>query len=391
MQKKLIAVAVAGALGAPALALAQASTVQLYGKATFEYGLAHQGGVGATAKPNTDILQTPGGSAVGVRGEEQLGGGLSAWFQCESSADVRGLNQDGFCSRNSALGFKGAWGNLHVGRWDTPFKRAITVGMIGAGDTGLLGGAFLMAGNSTGTGALGGQGASQSLSRNVWKRRESGLIYYESPSFSGFNILAAYSPANATAVTNLTTAAKPRVESIAGIYANGPLALSLAYEKHKNFTAVGGGGDDRGWTLAGAYTFARVFKLGGTYVDTKYEMGSGLDLTKKNWMVGADWNISGPHHLDLSYERAGNSKGNAITNTGLGGGNGGIAIPGPSTGAHLWEIGYTYIFSKRTDARIGYVKLNNNSNAFYSLGGLAAAPTAGTSQNAWVTYVQHRW
>jgi predicted porin len=228
MQKKLIAVAVAGALGAPALALAQASTVQLYGKATFEYGLAHQGG----GRPNTDILQTPGGSNVGVKGEEKLGGGLSAWFQCESSADVRGVGQDGFCTRNSALGFKGGWGNLHIGRWDTPFKRAITVGMIGAGDTGLLGAAFLMAGNSTGTGALGGQGASQTLGRNIWKRRESGLIYYESPSFSGFNVLAAYSPANATAVTNATTAAKPRVESIGAIYANGPLALSLGYEKH---------------------------------------------------------------------------------------------------------------------------------------------------------------
>jgi predicted porin len=35
---------------------------------------------------------------------------------------VRGLNQDGFCGRNSAIGMKGTFGNLHFGRWDTPFK-----------------------------------------------------------------------------------------------------------------------------------------------------------------------------------------------------------------------------------------------------------------------------
>jgi predicted porin len=159
MNKKLLAVAVAGAFVAPAAALAQSSTVQVYGKATVEYGYANQGNAGAApgvGRPNTDVFQTPGGSAVGFRGEEKLGGGLSAWFQCESSADVRGMNQDGFCSRNSAIGLKGTFGNLHFGRWDTPFKRS-TVGMIGGGDTGLLGLAFLMAGNSTGTGAIGGQ------------------------------------------------------------------------------------------------------------------------------------------------------------------------------------------------------------------------------------------
>jgi predicted porin len=124
------------------------------------------------ASPTRTRSRLPGGSAVGFKGQEQLGGGMSAWFQCESSADVRGLNQDGFCGRNSAVGLKGGWGNLFFGRWDTPFKRA-TLGMVGAGDTGLWVLAFTMVGNSTGTAAIGGQGGSVSLARNVWKRRES--------------------------------------------------------------------------------------------------------------------------------------------------------------------------------------------------------------------------
>jgi len=141
MNKKLMAVAVAGAFVTPALVFAQTATVQVYGKATVEYGYADQG----SGRPDTDIFQTPGGSSVGFKGQEQLGGGLSAWFQCESSADIRGMNQDGFCGRNSAIGLKGGWGNVFFGRWDTPFKRA-TIGMVGAGDTGLLGGAFLFVG-----------------------------------------------------------------------------------------------------------------------------------------------------------------------------------------------------------------------------------------------------
>ena len=384
MKKKVLAVAVASALAAPALVYAQASTVQLYGKATFEYGYADQG----TGRPKTDILQTPGGSAVGVRGEEKLGGGLSAWFQCESSADVRGIGQDGFCSRNSALGFKGGFGNIQIGRWDTPFKRATNVGMIGAGDTGLLGAAFLMAGNSTGTGATGGL-VPQSLSRNVWKRRESSQIYYESPTFSGFQGLASYSAANATSAVNASTAAKPRVQSLAAIYVNGPLALSAGYERHSNFGAVGGGNDDRGWTLNAAYTFGEV-KVAAAYIDTKYEMSATTDLKKKNWMIGTEWRINGPHNVEASYVRAGDSKGTAIASPSLAG-NGPIALPGPNTGAKLYQVAYRHDFSKRTDAKLAYVKLNNDSAASYSLGGLAVPTIAGTNQNAWVLYVSHKF
>ena len=43
MKKKALALAVAGALGAPALALAQASTVQLYGQVRADYQYLKQG------------------------------------------------------------------------------------------------------------------------------------------------------------------------------------------------------------------------------------------------------------------------------------------------------------------------------------------------------------
>ena len=263
MQKKLIAVAVAGALGAPALALAQASTLQIYGRAVVEYGYANQG----NGKPNTDIMQAPGGASLGFKGEEKLGNGLSAWYQCESSADVRGDTAAGFCTRNSALGLKGGLGSVYFGKWDTPFKR-VMLRTVGEGfSTGLLGSTKILTGFSTAAVAGG------PASRTLWQRRQHDVIYYNTPVMSGFQGLFMYSAANATATTNASTAAKPRIWSVAALYDNGPLALGLGYEKHLEFGSVGGTSqDDYAWALAGSYTFPGKVKVGGSYNKQNYDL-----------------------------------------------------------------------------------------------------------------------
>jgi predicted porin len=374
MKRKLLSVAVAGAFAAPALAMAAASTVQLYGKMTYEYGYVNQGG----NRPNTDVAQTPGGASVGVKGVEKLGGGLSAWFQCESSADVRGINQSGFCTRNSGIGLKGAFGNLHFGRWDSPFKRAINMGTVGVQDTGLLGHSFVFAGGSGGTNAI------ASSNRNRWKRRDVGWTYYESPNFSGFQVLAAFTPGNAAiGVANGTVNDTPRVTSIAGTYKNGPISAGLGYEKHADFNGAVAAGDDHAWSIGGAYTFAGKVKVGLVYLDASYDEGAGTSIDKKNWNLGVDWHVAGPHSLEFGYTRAGDSKGNgatAISN---------VAASGPNTGAKLYAVKYRYAFSKRTSVRLGYVKLDNDNNAKYALGGMSGA--TGVNQSAWVMYAEHKF
>ncbi len=126
MKKKALALAVAGALGAPALALAQASTVQLYGQVRADYQYLKQG----DGLKSVDAFSSYD-SYLGFRGEEKLGGGLSAWFQCESTFNPTGEGNDGngFCSRNSGVGFKGQWGNVFFGNWDTPYKIVHGVGV----------------------------------------------------------------------------------------------------------------------------------------------------------------------------------------------------------------------------------------------------------------------
>jgi len=400
MNKKLMAVAVAGALSAPALALAQASTLQIYGKAVFEYGLVDQG----NGKPNMDTLQGPGGQAIGFKGEEALGGGLSVWYQCESSADIRGdggaastaaaagpSNGDGFCSRNSALGMKGGFGSVGVGKWDTPFKNVMLRGEVGAEDTGLFGVSQYTSGGST--------GAVAGANRTLWQRRQHDNIRYNSPNFSGFQVSASFSAANsnavnpATGVSNASTNAKPRVWSIGGLYDNGPLSLGLAYERHSQFAGVGGSNDDHAWSLSGSYTFAGKVKVGGSYIKQDYDMGAGTSADKKAWLVGVDWALSGPHSLWANYVSAGDTNSNVVATTpGAGGMPASNAAGG--TGVKKWGIGYQHKFSKRTDGKLGYVRLDNDTNANYNLMGVSntgttAAARLGNSQSAWVMLMRH--
>ena len=100
MNKKLMAVAVAGALAAPGLALAQAT---VYGSLNVEYGFVSQAeGAGGASRPNADAFNS-GASYIGFRGEEKLGGGMSAWFQCESQDVFASTTTTGalWCGRNS--------------------------------------------------------------------------------------------------------------------------------------------------------------------------------------------------------------------------------------------------------------------------------------------------
>jgi predicted porin len=384
MQKKLIAVAVAGALAAPAAALAQ-STVQMYGSIYMEYAFTSPGTDNAGGKPaSVDILQAPG-SNIGFKGEEKLGGGMSAWFQCESSADFRGTNGDGFCTRNSAVGLKGGFGNFFVGVWDTPFKR--TIGNVGGRDTGIYGTADLLATNSTTVDDGGSAG--------TFKRRQRNSINYDSPMFGGFQFMASTTSTNASSsITTSDAAAKARVWSLAGAYKAGPLELSIGYEMHQDFynnrtTALPTAtfsGDESGWHISGAYTLGNGLKLGMTYTQQEGDTGVNQDSEVKAWQLGAEWKISGPHSVHFGYTRAEDMGGSAP-----GAALGGRPVAGGSnTGATLWQIRYLHDFSKRTVGSIGYVSLDNDTSGNYDLMGVSGTGT-GAKSSAIAMSISHRF
>ncbi|MGQ0655193.1 MAG: porin, partial [Betaproteobacteria bacterium] len=87
MQKKFLTLAVASALAAPGLALAQ-SSVEVYGDVHMAFGHWNYGQSAAGAGSTTKWDVANNASNFGLRGRESVGGGLTAWFQIEQNAPL---------------------------------------------------------------------------------------------------------------------------------------------------------------------------------------------------------------------------------------------------------------------------------------------------------------
>ena len=397
MNKKLIAVAVAGALGAPGVALAQASTVQIYGTIIVNYNYLDSGGftppnAAGTSKVKTDVLNSHD-SGIGFKGEESVGGGMSAWFQCESTIDTTGASSLGgaaaWCGRNSAIGMKGNFGNVYAGNWDTPMK--IAMGNFRPFSTaGAYGVTMLWNGTQSN---INNAGAS-------FTRRQTSLITYATPAMGGMQGWIGYSAGNeATASTNASTATKPRLWSIGGTYTNGPLILGGGYETHRNYNPAAAatytGGGDKGWSLGGAYTFAvgGGLKASAIITNNTYEInqtaaGAGT-VDQRAWGIYADWAVTGPHRLTAGYTKAGDTSGTA--GTAAAPINVANMVANGSTGnssMSLIGVRYTYHFSKRTELNFGYARVTNSTQSSIPLQTLGARNT-GQDQNAWVFGTKH--
>jgi predicted porin len=119
MQKKALTLAVAGALAAPCAALAQ---VEVYGYIDLKLNkFKYSEAAGAPSVSKWDVSSH--GSNYGVRGRESVGGGQTVWFQIEQNAPMERSNNIAItpASRNSAVGIEGAWGNVFIGQWTTPW------------------------------------------------------------------------------------------------------------------------------------------------------------------------------------------------------------------------------------------------------------------------------
>ncbi|HYS75223.1 MAG TPA: porin, partial [Burkholderiales bacterium] len=132
MNKKLMAVAVAGAFGVPAAAVAQ---VEIYGRANvFVDSYSATGSTSGTADFKSRTRVNDQGSRLGVRGREDLGRGLRAVYQIEAGVNIDTGSQTtstgsqtalsgpsnsstGFlASRDSFVGVEGGWGRALLGR-----------------------------------------------------------------------------------------------------------------------------------------------------------------------------------------------------------------------------------------------------------------------------------
>jgi predicted porin len=348
MNKKLVAVAVAGLLAAPLAAQAQNANVVLYGRLNLDLE-AVSGRQADGSDPRVWRLSS-NSSRLGVRGTEALGGGLNAIFQIESS--INGDSSGGtLAGRDTFVGLQGGWGTVKFGYFLMPLDDLHPI----------FGNAPTYTTSILSTADLWAQGA---LSKEAggFDARIGNSLRYDSPVWSGFHFSTQISLRDSSGTTGANQgdhASELRhayVWGINGIYSNGPIEAGLAYER--NTKVRGPQLSDSDWTITGAYNFG-VVRPALMYERLKYDTPTG-DLKRDMWGVSATAPV-GPGVLYAFFGHAGDGKGSAATGERVGG-----LTRGSDTASKQWEISYTYPLSKRTSVYAGYVKLDNDRNAAYS-------------------------
>jgi predicted porin len=384
MQKKLLTLAVAGALAAPGLALAQ---VEVYGFVNmsfgkFKYSAPTDPTVGSISK--WDVASHA--SNFGIRGRENIGGGQTAWFQIEQNAPMERSNNVATtpASRNSAVGIQGGWGNLFMGIWTTPWSDLDalwgigTVGgwgpitsIIGRRETsGVAPNPNCANGISPGAGICDAVESAGGVGHPFW-RRFSNAVFYQSPVFGGFQAKVAYMTNEGKALATATsTAADPAAWSGSVQWAGmgGRLRVGAAYDRHEDFTTIGQ--SDTGWRVTGGWNFGFA-DIGLAYEEMTYKCGTGGvgcggaigDVEAKQYGIGIAVPI-GAGAIRGAYAIAKDLSGATFA------GN-------DDSGAKTWNIGYEHRFSKRTSVGVGYAVIKNDSDAVFTWTGAPPTQTGG--------------
>jgi predicted porin len=111
MKKHLIAAAVAGALAVPAMA-----QVTVYGIIEMGYEQNDPGAGSSTSSIESNEFNS---SRFGLRGEEDLGGGMKAFFRLESGLDAtNGTDGSVMFDRGAEVGISGGFGSVAFGKLD---------------------------------------------------------------------------------------------------------------------------------------------------------------------------------------------------------------------------------------------------------------------------------
>ena len=307
MNKKLLTIVIGATLVAGPMAAANAAAT-LYGHFHLSMDrLDNDSG-------NEDGRMSSNSSRIGVKGDEDLGGGLKAIYQLETGAIAvdEGTGGLGGTLRNSFAGFAGGWGAVKLGRHDTPYKdlgRKLDNFNEQVGDTRAI---------------IGNAG--------TYDKRVSNMIRYESPTFGGANVVVQNTSndgAEATAGTN-------KDSSVGVNWSAGPLFLGAAWNEVGNATT----NDTTGIRLAGSYTFSDIML--GLLWESLSDISGTAGADRDTMGVFASMKI-GNHLLKLSYFDA-----DTLDNT-------------ANTGGKLWSVGVDHNFSKTTKVYFNYASVDNDS------------------------------
>lgn len=433
MQKKLIALAVAGLVSGGAFAQ---SNVTISGQMRVAVDSVRAGG--ATAA-NSDYVSrtriTDQNSNIRFAGTEKLSGNLEAWWQVESAigtdnntgtagSNVAGIagNQTTIGTRNTAIGLRGGFGNFFIGKWDAHYNSMASIEGAGLVDGLALNASSLnllytVNGTNTGGGRLNnvmaymlpsfGNGFTGHVAyttgsedmRSGMARKDNGwnlkLGYDNGP----FNVSYSYLAVNnsgATPPTAATAAAVACRNNITGaitVAAACPAGTtSLVATTAFAAVAASNGTDTRSNRLGFAYSFPMGLKVGLIWDKSKASnnnspanttVATSTDMDRTAWALPISY-VTGAHRIGFTYAKANNVK--------FSGGDDGL-----SRKATMGMIGYEYSLSKRTSVSATYVQINNDTAGAYdfwhgssNVGNVSAGGvTAGVDPRMWSFGMKH--
>jgi predicted porin len=372
MKKTLLAVAVAAAL--PAAAFAQ-TNVTLYGIADVGVGMMDKDGTAATKTDKSAMFVESGvqsTSRVGIRGTEDLGGGLKAMFNIEHGMQyddgTSDANGAGMWQRRAVAGLAGGWGEVRLGRdYTTGFSAAGATDMMGYG---LYGNWLTFTAAAFGNMAAGG-GITTRASNGIW---------YTSPAIGNTKCMAVPAPTECNAFS-------------------GGLTLTGFYSAGESTTKPTDAGN--GWGLAAVYrggpATAQIYyqEFNDTAGDARKEMG-----------LGGGWNF-GAFRVTAAYGQLEVPNGDKTKAYGLGGGvkvGAGeflaqvmqikMDVAGDPK-ATAWGLAYVHPLSKRTNLYATYGTTRNNDASSVPVMGsdqkitAAAVGVNGADPSAFAVGIRH--
>lgn len=357
MKKSLLALAV---LGAFASAASAQSSVTVYGKV--DVGVVHESGsVPVTNPGGAKRLQVQsgvtGGSRLGFRGVEDLGGGLKATFVAETGfcADQNNGGSGGYCSgggsfmgRQAFVGLSGGFGAVTLGRQYAPsFIVVTTIDPFGTGTAAQISNLFDV-GTAPGD------------------PRVNNSIIYSTPNMGGFT--ATVLGAAGEQVGNWRVG---RTLGASAVYSAGPVYGAVSYHRRENVLL----NDDKTlWNVGGTYDLGFV-KAHAIYQHTE-NPGTGGSATNRTaygdvdqYMLGASARF-GAATVMASY----------VVHNDKGANN---------FDARQIGAGAMYSLSKRTSLYAAAAKISNKNGAGYTVGN--ASTPAGIGNRALNLGVVHNF
>ncbi|HZW86455.1 MAG TPA: porin [Gallionella sp.] len=352
MQKKIIALAIASALAMPAVAMADGDNVVIYGDANVSYDLVRTGGNNGVTVPKVSSND----SKFGFKGAEDLGDGLSAFWQVESVIDFdSGGNGGGnghFANRDTFAGLAGSgWGSVAFGANGTAYKRTTRgwdqFGYTIADNRAIMGGGSF--GTPVGSGLVGqGAGFDDGINNH---------IFYTSPNVNGFTGIVDYSTTTlGESRINSTNPLTPKTTFFAAgaNYDAGPLGLVVAYAKDSIDNVLGFNFDSHAIKFGAQYTMD-AFNFGAIY--EKISDDSVFQQTHNDYYLFGKYTF-GTDAIKAAYTHAGSQD------------------FASNTGAKQYTFGYDHNLSKRTTLYALYTKLSNDTGAAYTFSPLGPTGTS---------------